>query len=176
MKKLPTPRTWMSIVALTLASPFSHADLVIHTYPGAECKQLYTTTPSVYYNLSGAYNDSTSSATFACPMSSARYLNDFAASATLMVHQAYWWVAADDSSASGNVSCQVRSCSYDSTSCTSSPSRATSGTGINQLLSTVGTVSSIGTYSRALTLICTVPGKAGGNRSGIRNYTLYAFD
>ena len=175
MMKLTTPRTWMSVLALTLASPFSHADVLVHTYPGTECKQLYTTTPSVYYNLSGAYNDSTSAVTFACPMSSARYLNDSGTSTTVTVHRAYWWVAADDRSASGNVSCQVRSCIYDSTSCTSSLSLATSGTGINQLLSTLGSFN-FGTYNHALTLICTVPGKAGGNRSGIRNYTLYAFD
>jgi hypothetical protein len=72
------------------------------------------------------------------------------------------------------VSCYLSSCN-DSGTCSSSILLSTSGTGANKVLSTVGTPFSVGAYTNAVVLRCSVPGKVGGVRSGIRKYTTYVW-
>ena len=91
-----------------------------------------------------------------CPLPLDRYIYYF--------DTAYWWAYVDDNNASGNVTCQLNSCT-DTGTCTSSVTRSSTGVANNQLLSTVGTVFNIGTYTNALFLRCTVPAKVGANCS-----------
>ena len=149
----------------------AQAGLIITTRSGTECVKLNDPTPDIQYSATGAYNNATSTVTYACPVD-AHFLST---DTSYYFDTAYWWAYVDDNNASGNVTCQLNSCT-DTGTCTSSVTRSSTGVANNQLLSTVGTVFNIGTYTNALFLRCTVPAKVGANRSGIRKYTTYTFD
>jgi hypothetical protein len=157
-------------VAVAMAAP-AHSGLLITTRSGTECVKLGDTTPDILYNGLGAYNDATASVNYACPVN-AHYMS---LNTGYYFDTAYWWVHVDDNNGGANVSCFLSSCS-DTGVCTNSISKSSAGIANNQILSTVGTTFTIGSYTNALVLRCSVPAKVGGARSGIRKYTLYGFD
>ncbi|AFZ32696.1 hypothetical protein ABN584_24900 [Gloeocapsa sp. BRSZ] len=163
--------TSLVVSPMLLASP-AHAGLLITTHPGTECVELSDTTPEIIYSGGNAYNTAAGANTFVCPVFNT-YLS--VADTFNYVDRAYWWVAVDDRNPNANISCYVRSCSADGTSCNNSVVRNSSGTGISTL-STVGSIFDIGSYENYAYLQCSIPGQSGGLRSGIRSYTIYKFD
>ena len=169
----------MSVLALStlllggIALPPAEAEAgtMITTRSGIECVKLGDTTPDILYSGSGAHNDSSGRVEYACPLSG-QYLG---LNTSYYFDTAYWWVYVDDNSGSNNVSCFLSTCN-DATACSGSLSRSSSGVGNNQLLSSIGEPFAIGNNTNSLVLRCSLPGKVNGRRSGIRKYTLYAFD
>ena len=151
----------------------ARAELLITTRPGTECVKHADTTPDIYYTGGNAANDSAGTSTFVCPASS-HYLS-LDALGGFFFDQAYWWASVDDQNAGSGFSCYLRSCNQTGTSCVNSPTRVSSGTGI-QTLSIVGSVFNWGSYTNYVYLRCSVPGKSGGSRSSVKSYTTYVFD
>jgi hypothetical protein len=169
----------MSVLALStlllggiaLPPAGAEAGIMITTRSGIECVKLGDTTPDILYSGSGAFNDASGTVTYGCPLNG-QYLG---LNVGYYFDTAYWWVHVDDNNGGQNVSCFLSSCT-DAGVCSGSSSRSSSGVGNNQLLSSVGEPFAIGNYTNALMLRCSLPGKVNGRRSGIRKYTLYAFD
>ncbi|MFO1070598.1 MAG: hypothetical protein U1E14_18930 [Geminicoccaceae bacterium] len=151
----------------------AEAGLVITTRSGIECVKLGDTTPDILYNGTGAYNDGGNTVNYACPLNG-HFLN---LNGPFYFDTAYWWAVVDDGSSAANITCYVSTCTEGGV-CTSSTTRSSSGVGNAQYLSSVGEPIpfAIANYTNALMLRCSVPAKVGGARSGIRKYTLYAFD
>jgi hypothetical protein len=151
----------------------AQAELLITTRPGTECVEHTDTSPEIYYSGGNAANNAGGTNTFVCPASS-HYLS-LDGLGGFSFDQAYWWASVDDRNPSSNVSCYLRSCNQSGTSCINSPTRASTGTGI-QTLTIVGSVFNWGTYTNYVYLRCSVPGKSNGNRSMVKSYTTYVFD
>lgn len=166
----------LSAVMLCLFATLSvsRADTFIETHSGRECVQLNTATPSIYYSDHGAFNNATAPVTFVCPLNNTRFLQVGDAPGP-MYSQAYWWVSADDHNTVSNIRCQLQSCTS-SASCLLSVSSTSRNTGSEQTFGNLGSPFGLGVYSNVLSLRCTMPGKAGSMRSGVRAYSLYAWE
>ncbi len=162
----------LSSVTVISVAP-AQAELLITTRPGTECVEHADTSPEIYYTGGNAANDGNGSNTFVCPASS-HYLS-LDNLGGFFFDRAYWWAAVNDQNPNSNVSCYLRSCNGEGTSCINSPTRFSSGTGI-QTLSIVGNVFNWGSYTNYVYLRCSVPGKSSGNRSSVKSYTTYVFD
>jgi len=157
---------------LCLAS-LAQAEVVIVTNPGLNCVEVADASPEIYYSGGVAYNSDSSSATFQCTMER-RYL-DLNGADPEYLEDNYWWAYVNDASTTGNVSCFMRSCSSDGTSCISSATRSSTGTGV-QGISLFPTVFPSGDYGRFSYLQCSIPAASGTSRSGVVSYTDYEFN
>jgi hypothetical protein len=154
----------MTIASCAFATHTGYTDDI----PGCRCVQATNATPSIYYYAFQAQNNNASVKTFLCPITLGQ-------NASILPYEyaedAITWSAyVDDVSAATNVSCVLKSCNEGWSSCFTTSTSSSSGSGGVQAL-TGNTQSSLGgTGNYWHYLQCDVPGLASSVRSGIVSY------
>lgn len=143
---------------------------------GSRCVEDYATSEAYYYGMSIENNSSTVGITVYCPV---EVFNTVAAwdytSSNLVSHHTnlkHVWTAIVDDNSSGDVSCYLRVCNLDYTSCDTGSSATASSNSVEPL---DGETDTVGSDDNIAFLVCTLPKKAGSNRSEIRSYSVESY-
>lgn len=160
--------TTLSLVSVATTAVASNS-ISVRDYPGIRCVEINDSTPSIYYYGQMAENDAASEQDFYCPVSfEGIHVQDYVLTADVMTWSAY----VDDSNPSTNVSCLLKSCLEDDSSCYATSLSYSSGSAGVQAM-TGSTISSLAGSSRYVSYLrCDIPGKSSGNRSGIVSYRI----
>lgn len=128
------------------------------TYPGIECVEANDTTPELLNDNGKTFNDhDIYNAELECPLP---YLDSNLGGSISAIH-----VRVDDSHPAESVSCYAAACTWDGTSCLTTPVK-NSGNGFQSLY-----LGSTNAWTNGYAYIsCAVPDKENGNRSGILSY------
>lgn len=141
---------------------------------GLRCIEKRGTTGG-YYDGVTIQNDSGSTAmpTY-CPVDIQRSIALWSAP-VLVTHTTnsnHDWTAVVDANNSGNISCELKVCARDFTSCDSGTSDTSSGTGVQTLS---GSTSTVGSDDNIMYLYCVLPVKSGSDRAELRSYQVESF-
>ena len=132
------------------------------TFPGTGCVETNDSTPEILYNNGHAFNnDASADAVFDCPIK--RDDSDVQGPMTNL------FAAVDDSHPSEAVRCHVRSCNWSGSTCSVSSTASSQGVGVTNL-----SLGSVVAYTNGHAhLVCDVPNRYNGDRSGVISYRVY---
>ncbi len=153
------------LIALFSVSLAQASGAMITHKRGISCVEHQDTTPEIYYTNPYAYNNSTASNTFVCPVDST-WSNSF------IFDSMGWNVLVRDQNPTEDVACNLRVCNGFYTSCVDTPSESSSGVGKTSLTGDYVSAD----FTDVALLQCTVPGKSGSARSGIIGYMMTYLD
>lgn len=157
----------ISLVSSVLAGP----DLIAQRFSGSRCVEIGDSTPSIYYYGSAAENDNASERDFYCPVT---FENSTQVDTTYRLDSdsIEWSAYVDDSSSGSDVSCVLKACLIDTSSCITSNTHASNWSNGVGLLNGSSATSLAGSSRYHVHLRCDVPGKSGSARSGIVSYVV----
>jgi hypothetical protein len=142
-------------------------------YTGSRCVESGDRSPEIDYYGTMARNDGTSTETFSCP-STLEYISIVPGTTSgyefkFTRGNLAWSAVVDDQHSSADISCVLKACTYDDSSCLSSATDSSTGTGIEEL----GASGPSGVTAYPLVALrCDVPGKVGSARSAIVSYVV----
>jgi hypothetical protein len=148
---------------------------ISQVHVGHRCVERSTTASGYYYGSSIENNSTTESIVVYCPVDNAvnvvLYGNPGAETVTHTTNLTHEWSATVDDNSAGNVSCYLRACSPDESTCDTGTSDTASTNGVEVL---TGSTDVVGSWD-VLMLRCELPQKSGSNRSEIISYTVESF-
>lgn len=143
--------------------------VVLEDYSGMRCVQKGDATPSIEYHVEGAGNGSTGTEEFYCPV----LFDNLAQAETYGVTSDAMSWSAKVIAWGSSVSCTLKACQYDGSSCFSSGTDSSTGTGIDTLSGSV--TEAIASSDRYYQFIhCTLPGRTVVAPYGIISYRITA--
>lgn len=143
--------------------------VLVKDYPGVRCVQKGDATPSIEYRIEGAGNGSTGTEEFYCPV----LFDSFVQADTYGITSYTMSWSARVLALRSSISCTLKACEFDGSSCFASGTDTSSGVGVDTLSGSISEdIGGSGRYYQFLH--CEVPGLTVGLPSGIISYRIVA--